>query len=88
MSILLHVRPGEENERGPLYMESVVAALHSLDTKQGSVGLELGMAQGKVGFYIRTTPAASELIESQLYAQYPDIDIERVQGDPFAVSQA
>ncbi|OGJ59534.1 hypothetical protein A2635_02460 [Candidatus Peribacteria bacterium RIFCSPHIGHO2_01_FULL_51_9] len=87
MSILLHVRPGEENERGPLYMESVVAALHSLDTKQGSVGLELGMAQGKVGFYIRTTPAASELIESQLYAQYPDIDIERVQGDPFAVSQ-
>lgn len=82
--MILHVRPGQENERGPLYMESAVAALHSLDRADAPIGLEIGMAEGLVGFYVRTTPNAASLVESQIYGQYPDTDIELVQRDPFA----
>ena len=84
---LLHIRPSKENERGPFYVESSISALHSL---QGSntVGLEIGMATtGKIGFYVRSSSDAVRLTESQLYAQYPDIDIEYVKDDPFLVSE-
>lgn len=84
-SVILHVRPGQENERGPLYMESAVAALHSLDRADTPISLEIGMAEGLVGFYIVTTQNASPLVESQLYGQYPDADIDEVREDPFAL---
>lgn len=83
--VLLRVRPGEENERGPLYMESSVAALHSLSGLEAVVGLEVGHADGKVALFVRALEGAAELIESQIYAQYPDTDIERVHDDPFRV---
>lgn len=83
----LHIRPGQENERGPLYMESVFAAMHSLGGKSGHVCMELGMTDHKVGLYARTTPEASTLLESQVYAQYPDTDIEHLQVDPFALQE-
>ena len=85
--ILLRVRPGEENERGPLYMESAVAALHSLSGKEAVVGLEVGNADGKVALFVRAVEGAAELIESQIYAQYPDTDIEHVHKDPFYVGE-
>ncbi|MBI3336844.1 type IV secretory system conjugative DNA transfer family protein [Candidatus Peregrinibacteria bacterium] len=86
-TILLRVRPGEENERGPLYMESAVAALHSLSGAEAVVGLEVGNADGKVALFVRAAEGAAELIESQIYAQYPDTDIERVHEDPFHVGE-
>ena len=86
-SALLRIRPpnDEENERGPLYMEPAVAALHSL-SRNDAVSLEIGMApDGKIGFFARAAANAVRLIESQLYAQYPDIDIENAVKDPFEV---
>lgn len=85
--LLLRVRPGEENERGPLYMESAVAALHSLRGPEAVVGLEVGNADGKVALFVRAMEGVAELIESQIYAQYPDTDIELVHGDPFYVGE-
>jgi len=82
--ILLQVRPGQENERGPQYMESALAAFHSL-AGESPVGLEMGMTDGKVSLFIRTTENNASLIESQLYAQYPDADIEFMMKDAFAV---
>ena len=84
-SVILHVRPGYENERGPLYMESAVAALHSLDRSDTPIGFEIGMADGLVGLYVRTTENASALVESQIYGQYPDTDIETAHKDPFEI---
>ena len=42
---------------------------------------------GKIGFFFRGAPGAMGLSESQLYAQYPDVDIVRIKEDPFAISE-
>ena len=84
---ILQIRSSKENERGPLYMESAIAGLHSLTSKDNTVRLEMGMAStGKIGFFARSGRSAVRLTESQLYAQYPDIDIEYLDHDPFVVS--
>lgn len=85
--ILLQVRPGQENERGPQYMESALAAFHSL-ADENPLGLEMGFSEGKVSLFIRTNEDSASLIESQLYAQYPDTDIEFLQKDAFAVKES
>lgn len=82
---LLHIRVPQDNERGPLYMEPAISAVHSLQSQ--TVGLEIGMnTQGKIGFYVHAADQAVRLVESQLYAQYPDIDIEYVADDPFTTT--
>ena len=86
-SLHLLIRPGQENERGPLYMESAVAAMHSLRGKDATVSLEMGLYDGKVGLFAATTHQATTLVESQIYAQYPDTDIEQLQGDPFVARE-
>ena len=79
---LLRIRPSLPDpdeasaNRGPLMMETALAALHSLSTKDGRVALEIGMAEGKIAFFTRTTPQVASLVESQLYGQYPDAEIE------------
>jgi len=84
--MLLQVRPGQENERGPQYMESALAAFHSLAGDE-PLGLEMGYADGKVSLFVRTTENSASLIESQIYAQYPDTDIEFLMKDPFATKE-
>ncbi|PIR54499.1 hypothetical protein COU75_00575 [Candidatus Peregrinibacteria bacterium CG10_big_fil_rev_8_21_14_0_10_42_8] len=85
-SNLLQIRPAQENERGPLYVEQAISGLHSLRGNE-PVSLEIGMgSSGKIGFYVRSSVDAVRLTESQLYAQYPDIDIEYIHDDPFTAS--
>jgi len=84
---LLRIRAGQENERGPLYMEPAIAALHSLKGKDQQVSLEVGNADGKISLFARATEGAAQLAESQLYAQYPDVDIEYVPNDPLFLKE-
>ena len=90
---LLKIRPAQEDpeeklHRGPLYMEPAVASLHSLCRKDKRVNLEMGMEEtGKIGFFVRGTECAVRIAESQLYAQYPDVDIEELNEDPFRVNE-
>ena len=84
---LLQIRAGLENERGPLYMEPALSALHSLKGADAAFGLEMGMADSKISFFVRATPKAAALAESQLYAQYPDIEIDHLSTDPFVVGE-
>ena len=86
-STLLRIRSGQENERGPLYMEPAIASLHSLKGKDQQVGLEVGSVEGKIALFIRASEGAAQLAESQLYAQYPDVDIERARIDPLALGE-
>lgn len=52
------------------------------------MGLEIGMARdGKVAFFVRGSKRAARLAESQLYAQYPDMDIEPILEDPFLAQE-
>ena len=81
---LLQIRAGHENERGPLYVESALSALHSIEGAAGGVSLEIGMAANMhIAFYVRGSKTVAQLAESQLYAQYPDIEIDELQADPF-----
>ncbi|MFA7681819.1 MAG: hypothetical protein WCX61_02195, partial [Candidatus Peribacteraceae bacterium] len=83
---LIRIRAAQENERGPLYMEPAVAALHSLLGSQGDLSLEVGLGKnGKIGFFVRGSDRGVRLAESQLYAQYPDGDIEQLYEDPFTL---
>ncbi len=81
---LLRIRPAlpdpEEKAaaRGPIMMEPAISALHSLKARDAQVSFEVGYAAGKISFYVRCNSHVSGLIESQLYAQYPDIDMEEV----------
>lgn len=89
---VLHLWPSVPNEkdpveRGPVYMETVMAALHTLKGSDRQVSFEIGMRDGKVGFFIRSSERSSPLIESQLYAQYPDVDIEKLGKEPFATRE-
>ncbi|MDD5751491.1 MAG: DUF87 domain-containing protein [Candidatus Peribacteraceae bacterium] len=83
-TVFLKIRSAQENERGPLYMEPVIAALHSLKGRDARVGLEIGVGRDrKIALFVRASENAVGLIESQLYAQFPDIDIEQLREDPF-----
>lgn len=84
---ILRIRAGQENERSPIYMEPAVAAIHSLSGDDSSVHLEIGLIDDKLGFFMRSPSEAVGLCESQLYAQYPDIDIEHLKEDPFIISE-
>ena len=86
---LLRIRPPKEDpedklHRGALYAEPAIASLYSLKGKDRQVCLEIGMEKnGKIGFFVRGSAKALSLAESQLYAQYPSVDIEEAEDDPF-----
>lgn len=42
---------------------------------------------GNIGFFTRASKSAGRLAESQFYAQYPEIDIEYLDDDPFVASE-
>ncbi len=76
--------PDDQNaKRGPLHIEPAISAFHSLTGIDGILCYEIGSYLGKICFFVRTTRHAAPLIESQLYAQYPDIEIEEM--DPLAL---
>ncbi len=87
--VLLRIRPSlpDPDEvsaaRGPLMTETVLASLHSLKGKD-PVSLEIGLCEGKIALFVRSTARAAPLVESQLYAQYPDAEIEPVPSDTFS----
>ncbi len=83
--ILLRIRPSLPDldevsaARGPMMTEVVLASLHSLSSKGGPLSLEIGMMEGKIALFARSAKKSAPLLESQLYGQYPDAEIEIVQ---------
>ncbi|MBP7114323.1 MAG: type IV secretion system DNA-binding domain-containing protein [Candidatus Peribacteraceae bacterium] len=81
---LLRIRPSVPDpdevsgKRGPLHIEPAIAALHSLKGIDGLLSFEIGNYQGKICYFVRATKRSLSLVESQLYAQFPEIDIERM----------
>ncbi len=91
--VLLRIRPSlpDPNEasanRGPLMMETALSTVHSLSGKGRRMSLEMGMAEGKIGLFVRGDTKATSLIESQIYAQYPDAEIDYAKTQIFEPKQ-
>jgi hypothetical protein len=86
--ILLEVVPPREIEKGPQLMENFFVGLSGVLTTYNTFdeylkgawyhdrfGLELVGVEGKIHFYIRTQKKYRNMIEAQIYAQYPDAEI-------------
>ncbi len=87
--VLLRVAVSKTNERGPIVAEQIYAALHGLESNYSfrdymlghpkpRVSLEIASVQNLIQFYIWAPRKFRNVIESQIYAQYPDVEIEEV----------
>lgn len=88
---LLEVIPPKDLERGPKPMESIyhglVGVVVSFTAKEeflkgmftDTFSFELVGAGGEVHFYIRTQTKLKNLVEAQIYAQYPDAQVLEVE---------
>jgi hypothetical protein len=88
--IFLEIIPPREIEKSPKIMESFFNALAATDAGMNKFAeyalgkmnpyfsLEIAGIEGKAHFYIRTPAGFRELVESGLYAQYPDLEIIQV----------
>lgn len=87
--ILLEVKLPKETYKSPLAMEIVLNALYQTSTGtwfdkiwRGKVkdffSLEMVSMEGHIKFFIRTPWIYKNVIEAQLYSQYPDVEIYEV----------
>jgi len=88
---MLEIIPPKELERGPKPMESIFHGLAGvIETNNAfkeflvgrlndSFSLELVSLGGEVHFYIRTQKKYRNMIEANVYAQYPDAEIIEVE---------
>ena len=89
---VLEVFPPREIEKGPKSMESFFVGLTGVLTTydvfseymKGSwfhdrFSMELVGEEGKIHFYIRTQKKHRNMVEAQIYAQYPDAEIVEVE---------
>ena len=86
-SIMLEIIPPKNIEKGPKPMESFFAGIAGVSstinpfdiylkgTLMHRFSLELVGREGEVHFYIRTDKKYRNLIEANIYAQYPDAEI-------------
>jgi hypothetical protein len=69
-------------------MESAFAALHSTQKQKVSVSFEIGSTKtGEIGLFVRGNAEILRLMESQIYSQYPESDIEYLDDDPFSTDE-
>lgn len=97
--VVLEIIPPREVLRSPQAMELFISnALYHWSNKggreeywQGAVwlwfSLEIASIEGQVHFYIRTPSRLKELIETQMYAQYPQSQVKVVDDYTLAVDE-
>jgi hypothetical protein len=74
--VVLEVKINREILQTPKAMEQVFSGLHSME--KGNISLEILGLKKEINFLIRLPKEYRKLFESQLYAQYPEVDIKEV----------
>ena len=87
--VLLEVKPPPDVEKSPKIAENIFSGLHGVYSKpvdwrkrffEGKVqdwfSFEIIGNGGEINFYIRTPENLRNLVESQVFAQYPDAEIK------------
>src|SRR3989338_11453333 len=97
--VLLEIVPPREGLRSPKAMELFLTnALYHWSNKggveeywQGAVwfwhSLEIASLEGQVHFYIRTASRLKSLVETQMYAQYPQAQVKLAEDYTLAVDR-
>lgn len=86
----LEVRVSKENEAGPIVAEQIYSSLHGIYKKipfysrilgntQERISFEVANIGTHIKFYISIPGKYKNFIEGQIYAQYPDVEIEEVE---------
>jgi hypothetical protein len=84
---VLQVRVSKENETGPIASEHIFSTLHGIQSKfslwqrllgysADSVSFEIASVDRGIKFYVAFPEKLRNLVEGQIYAQYPDVEIE------------
>ncbi len=84
---VLQVRVPKDNEAGPIAAENIFSTLHGIQTKFGilerlrgytpeHVSFEIASINRSIKFYVAFPERLRNLVEGQIYAQYPDVEIE------------
>ena len=88
--VLLEVKLPQEILKTPLAMELVLSGLHQktgettwydriiLGKVRPYFSLELASFEGQVKFFIRTRTFTRNIVEAQVYAQYPNVELHEV----------
>ncbi len=72
------------NEKGPVAFEQILASLHGLilrsmkNNEQETISFEIVNMCGMIHFYVSVPAHLRTLISSQIFAQYPSVEIETV----------
>ncbi len=89
-SVLLSIRVSRENEMLPIVAEQMFAVLHGiihnislLDKLRGvttdSFSFEIANAESQIKFFVHAPLHLRHFVEGQIYAQYPDVEMEEVE---------
>lgn len=89
-SVVLRVAVSRTNERGPIVAEQIYSALHGLESNytfkdyllgkpKPRISLEIASVNNVIQFFIWCPKRYRNVIESQIYAQYPDVEIQEVE---------
>ncbi len=89
-SVVFRVAVSKLNERGPIVAEQIYSALHGIGENHGiwdylagrtrpRISLEIANVNNQIQFFIWAPKKYKNVIESQIYAQYPDVEIEEVE---------
>ncbi|MDD3773866.1 MAG: type IV secretion system DNA-binding domain-containing protein [Patescibacteria group bacterium] len=79
--VTLNLAVPKENEKGPEAAENLFAALHGIflehvpEILQPRVSLEIVAKPAAINFYVTCPKNLVDFIESQIYAQYPEVEI-------------
>ncbi|MFA5948145.1 MAG: type IV secretory system conjugative DNA transfer family protein [Candidatus Gracilibacteria bacterium] len=84
---VVQVRVSRENEVGPIVMEQIFSTLHGIDMKfslweklkgytSDHVSFELASISNVIKFYVAFPKHLRNSVEGQIYAHYPDVEIE------------
>lgn len=91
--ILLEVKTSQGNEKGPQIFEHILSGLYAVeggmtdtvfDTYLTGIvethfSLEIAGLEGQVHFYVRAPLKSKDMVEAQIYAQYPKAEIEEAE---------
>ena len=72
------VSASADNDRGPLYMEQALAAIHQANPQRLPLRLMLVRLADRVTLAVSCPADLFRIVENQLYAHYPDCRLERL----------